>query len=127
MNFLNTQKMVMIKKYNKKIIKLVTHNGAFHADDLFACATLSLLLKKKNLKYKIIRTRDENIIKHGDYVFDVGGIYNPAKNRFDHHQAGFKEKRKNGIVYSSFGLVWKKYGKELCGLKTTAEKIDSVL
>lgn len=114
-----------MKTKNKKKTKLlVTHNGSFHSDDVFACATLSLLLEKKGEKFKVIRTRDEKIIKTGDYVFDVGGIYNPRKNKFDHHQVSFKEKRKNGIVYSSFGLIWKKYGIEICGSKSVAERID---
>ena len=61
---------------NKNLIKkLITHNGSFHADDLFACAVLFLLLEKRGEKFEIIRTRDENILKNGDYVFDVGGIY----------------------------------------------------
>ncbi|MFA6274520.1 MAG: MYG1 family protein [Candidatus Paceibacterota bacterium] len=109
-------------KINNK--KLITHNGSFHADDVFACATLSILLEKNGESFEIIRTRDEEIIKNGDYVFDVGGIYDPEKNRFDHHQLDFKEKRKQDIFYSSFGLVWKKYGEEISGSERGAEMID---
>ena len=113
---------------NKKPVKkLITHNGSFHADDVFAAATLSLLLEKKGEKFKIIRTRDEEIIKTGDYVFDVGGVYNFSKNRFDHHQRTFKEKRKNGITYSSVGLIWKKFGKEVCGNEDAKNYIDEIL
>lgn len=104
--------------------KLVTHNGSFHADDIFAAATLSLLLEKRGEDFEIIRTRDEEIIKTGDYVFDVGGIYDPEANRFDHHQKDFNEKRENGILYSSFGLVWKKFGKELSGSDKIKVLID---
>ncbi len=104
-----------MNKNDKKIIKLVTHNGSFHADDVFACAALSLMLEKKKQKFKITRTRDEKIIKAGDYVFDVGGIYDLKKNRFDHHQRGGAGKTKEGVEYASFGLVWKKFGKQLCG------------
>ena len=64
--------------------KLVTHDGSFHTDDIFACATLSILLDKNKENFEVIRTRDEEIIKNGDYVFDLGGIYEPEKNRFDH-------------------------------------------
>jgi uncharacterized UPF0160 family protein len=111
----------------KKSKKLITHNGSFHSDDIFACATLSLLLEKKGEKFKIFRTRDEKIIKTGDYVFDIGGIYDAEKNRFDHHQIGGAGKRENGIEYSSFGLVWKKFGKRLCRLEEVAEIIDDNL
>ncbi|MEK7088719.1 MAG: MYG1 family protein [Patescibacteria group bacterium] len=103
--------------------KLVTHNGSFHADDIFATAALSLMLEKKGENFEIIRTRNPEIIEKGDYVFDVGGIYDEKTNRFDHHQKGEAEKRPNGIEYSSFGLVWKKYGLEL----SSSEKIANIV
>lgn len=107
--------------------KLITHDGSFHADDIFACATLAILLEKKGETFEIIRTRDENLIKSGDYVFDVGGIYDENLNRFDHHQKGGAGKRNNEIPYSSFGLVWKKFGEELCGSRESMQIVDSKL
>lgn len=93
---------------------VVTHCGSFHADDVFACATLSLYFKKNNIKYSVTRTRDESLINNADYVFDVGGVHDPSKNRFDHHQPGGAGKRENGIPYAAFGLVWKEFGPLLC-------------
>lgn len=110
-----------------KIKKLITHNGSFHADDIFACATLCLMLKKKGEEFEIIRTRDEEIIKTGDYVFDVGGIYDEKINRFDHHQKDGAGARENGIPYSSFGLVWKKFGIEICGTQEIVVFLDKKL
>ncbi len=98
----------------KKRKKLITHSGSFHADDVFACATLALYLEQQKQPYSITRTRDEKLIAQGDYVFDVGGIYDPDQNRFDHHQSGGAGKRDNGIPYAAFGLVWKKFGPRLC-------------
>ncbi len=119
---------------DKKNKILITHNGSFHADDVFACATLSLILEKQGQEFEIIRTRDEEVINSGDYVFDVGGIYDPELNRFDHHQKGGAGRRapngaegENDIEYSSFGLVWKKFGKELCGLEEVAKILDQKL
>ena len=109
--------MSLFKK--KKIC--ITHNGAFHADDLFATATLSIL---NNGNIKIIRTRNTKMYEKGDYVYDVGGVYDPEKDRFDHHQRGGAGKRENGVPYASFGLVWKKYGEQLCGSKEVTEYID---
>lgn len=103
-----------MKIFNKKKI-IVTHNGSFHADDIFACATLSIWLKNKNESFKIIRTRDQEIIKKADYVFDVGGLYDPKINRFDHHQKEGAGTRPNGIPYASSGLAWKNFGLEICG------------
>ena len=107
------------KKY-----KIITHSGGFHADDVFACAALSILLRDK---VKIIRTRDPKIIGSGDYVVDVGGVYDPARNRFDHHQKGGAGMRKNGIQYASIGLVWKEHGARISGSLNIANDIDRIL
>lgn len=92
--------------------KFITHDGGFHSDDVFAAATLALYFEKKHESFEFIRTRDEEIIKTGDIVFDVGGVYDEDKNKFDHHQKGLAP-RENAIEYASFGLVWKKFGKSL--------------
>lgn len=104
--------------------RVIVHNGSFHTDDIFAVASLSLLLAGK---IKIIRTRDQKIISKGDYVVDVGGIYDYKTNRFDHHQRGGGGKRENGVSYASFGLVWKHYGEKISGGKEIAEIIDKKL
>jgi uncharacterized UPF0160 family protein len=116
--------------FTKKKI-LVTHNGTFHADDLFATATLSIL---NNGNIKVIRTRDPKIIATGDYVYDVGGIYDPNINNFDHHQKGGAGTRpastqggENGVPYASFGLVWKTYREKICGSKEVAEILEKKL
>jgi uncharacterized UPF0160 family protein len=108
-------------KKNKKKKLIITHNAGFHTDDVFAVATLELLLGDD---VEVIRTRDEDIIKTGDYVVDVGGVYDEETNRFDHHQKGGAGKRENGIPYAAFGLVWKKFGKEVCGSQAVADAID---
>ena len=94
----------------KKKKTIVTHNGSFHADDIFACAALTAYLEDQNIPYKIIRSREDAVIEKADYVIDVGGIDDMEKNRFDHHQPGGAGKRENGIPYASFGLIWKKFG-----------------
>lgn len=115
-----------IKKYFRKKKIIVTHSGNFHSDDIFAVATLCLVLEK-DYRIKIIRTRDSKIIEKADFVVDVGMVYDKDKNRFDHHQgegAGFRE---NGIPYASFGLVWEKYGEGLSGSKEVAMGVDSIV
>lgn len=64
------------------------HDGAFHADEVTACALLILF----NLadKDKIIRTRDASLLKNCEFVCDVGGIYDPGLKRFDHHQVDYQ-------------------------------------
>ena len=114
-----------MEKFERK--KLITHDGSFHADDIFSAAALSIMLEKENQPFEIIRTRDKEIIKNGDYVFDIGGIYDEKLNKFDHHQPGGAGTRGNEIPYSSFGLVWKKYEEKICGSKKSAEIIDNKL
>ena len=106
---------------------LVTHNGSFHADDIFATVVLSMVLEKEGQKFQVVRTRDPEMIKNADYVYDVGGIYDEATNRFDHHQVGGAGKNEFGIEYSSFGLVWKKFGEQVCGSKKIADVINKKL
>lgn len=85
---------------NEKNIKtLGTHSGKFHADDVMATAILRLLLGD----VKVIRTRDEGILKALDLVYDI------SLGEFDHHQLD-KEVRENNIPYAACGLVWREFG-----------------
>jgi uncharacterized UPF0160 family protein len=85
---------------------IVTHGGKFHADDAWAGAVIHVLHPEAEL----VRTRDPAIIESGDVVIDVGGIWDPATGRFDHHQKGFSGARQTGVPYASAGLVWREYG-----------------
>ncbi|MCC6323797.1 MYG1 family protein [Candidatus Nomurabacteria bacterium] len=105
----------------KKKKLLVTHNGTFHADDIFATAALSILCDGN---IKVVRTRDTAIMLKADFLYDVGGEYNPITNRYDHHQPGGAGVRANGVPYSSFGLIWKQYGERLCGSMEVADLVD---
>jgi len=103
---------------------IVTHNGNFHADDVFSIAAFKSILPS----FKLIRTRDLALIAKADIVIDVGGEYDPDTDRFDHHQRGGAGERKNGIPYSSFGLIWQKYGLEICqGNQDVANAVDAGL
>ena len=103
---------------------IVTHNGNFHADDVFSIAALKSIFPS----FKLIRTRDLEIIAKADIVLDVGGVYDADTDRFDHHQRGGAGERENGIPYSSFGLIWQKYGLEICqGDQDTVNAVDAGL
>ncbi|MDP3874959.1 MAG: MYG1 family protein [bacterium] len=104
-------------------MKIITHSGSFQADDIFAVAILILAIGES----KVVRTRDKDQIALADYVVDVGMIYDPAKNRFDHHQPGGAGERPSGIPYASCGLVWKEFGEILTGGKEEADLIDTNL
>jgi len=105
-------------------LTIATHNGNFHADDVFSIAAL----KNTFPSFKLIRTRDLELIAKADIVIDVGGEYDPDAGRFDHHQRGGAGERENGIPYSSFGLIWQKYGLEICaGNQKVANAVDAGL
>jgi len=96
---------------------IIIHSGRFHTDEVFAVAALELAFGAagRPADFRIIRTRDERILAKGaDFVVDVGGVYDPARRLFDHHQAGGAGKRPGGIPYAAFGLVWKSYGRQAC-------------
>ncbi len=75
-----------------------THDGTFHADEVSACALLLVF----NLidRDKIHRTRDESELAQMEYVCDVGGIYDTAIKRFDHHQNEYEGN------LASAGMIW---------------------
>lgn len=104
--------------------KVITHSGGFHADEVFAVATLQLHYGVENVE--IIRTRDESVITEGDIVVDVGGIYDPEQGRFDHHQIGAPI-RENEIPYAAFGLVWKEWGEAVAGSSEVAARLEDRL
>jgi uncharacterized UPF0160 family protein len=105
-------------------IIIATHNGNFHADDVFSIAALKNIFPS----IKLIRTRNLELIAKADIVIDVGGEYDADAGRFDHHQRGGAGGRENGIPYSSFGLIWQQYGLEICqGNQEVANSVDAGL
>ena len=78
-----------------------THDGVFHADDVFAAALLIML----NPNIKISRGSVLPVGFHG-IAFDIGG------GRFDHHFEN-RRTRANGIPFAAFGLLWEAFGREL--------------
>ncbi len=87
-----------------------THNGSFHADDVFAVAALSIL----HPDYEVRRSRDQEVWDSCDYLVDVGGFYNHDQKIYDHHFRNGPT-HEDGLPMSSIGLIWKHYGKEICG------------
>ncbi|WP_373898748.1 MYG1 family protein [Haloimpatiens sp. FM7315] len=85
----------------KEFKKIGTHDGKFHADEVMATAMLNQIFITD-----LIRTRDKKILNKLDIVYDVNG------GELDHHGID-KVLREDGIPYSSCGLVWSKYGKDI--------------
>jgi uncharacterized UPF0160 family protein len=105
-------------------MKVATHDGSFHADEVFALAVLSLLGEP----IEVVRTRDAAAMADCDARVDVGFADDPAAGDFDHHQRGGAGERPNGVPYASFGLVWREYGTRLCcGDPDIAARVDESL
>jgi uncharacterized UPF0160 family protein len=103
---------------------LVTHSGGFHADELLSSVVLTRLFPEA----KIVRSRAPEWITPAPdrIIYDVGGAYDAEARVFDHHQRGAPQ-REDGQPYSSFGLVWKHFGREyIASFGVPAEHIDAV-
>ena len=94
---------------------IATHSGTFHADDVFGVGVLMGVFPSHTL----LRTRNQALIDTADFVVDVGGTWDAASGRFDHHQRGFGGARPArqadgqtvpGVGYASAGLVWSAFG-----------------
>lgn len=116
-------------------VKIGTHDGIFHADDVLACAILRMAHGGEGwewadeptsdfAKLSFVRTRDPRVLAECDIIVDVGGVYDPDRGRFDHHQVGRAGARPSGVLYSAAGLVWKAYGETVCSNKDVAEEVD---
>jgi len=90
-----------------KLKTFITHDGTFHADEVFAY----VYLKLKGIVGKFIRTRGplvETAKKSKEYIVsDVGMEYNPEMFNFDHHQ--------DGKLHCAFSLVVKHFPPDLKG------------
>ena len=96
---------------------IATHSGSFHADDVFGVGILMGVFPSHTL----IRTRKQELIDAADFAVDVGGSWDAATGRFDHHQRGFEGARPAhvvdgqsvpGIGYASAGLLWTARGSD---------------
>ncbi|HEY4280962.1 MAG TPA: MYG1 family protein [Conexibacter sp.] len=105
-------------------MRVATHNGSFHADEVFAIAALQLL---HGDALEIVRTREPHLLAEADLRVDVGLRDDAAAGDFDHHQRGGAGERPNGIRYASFGLVWRAFGAQIAGSDEIAKRIDEAI
>lgn len=92
---------------------VATHSGTFHCDEALACF---LLLRTEAFEgARVVRTRDAQAVEAADAAVDVGGRYDAARHRYDHHQRGFGEVLGMGFGtrLSSAGLVYRHHGSAL--------------
>ncbi|XP_045538166.1 MYG1 exonuclease [Papilio machaon] len=119
-NYSSKSKYSIIKRFNSINMKIGTHDGVFHCDEVLACCMLKLLPNFKDAE--IVRTRDMEKLNTCDIVVDVGAVFDHEKQRYDHHQREFNETLstvrpelgdKYKIKLSSAGLVYAFYGEKV--------------
>lgn len=88
---------------------LVTHSGGFHADELLSSVILTRLFPQA----RILRSRDPAWITPAPdrIIYDVGRAHDPEAGIFDHHQRP-APLRADGQPFSSFGLIWDRFGRD---------------
>lgn len=64
-------------------LRVATHHGAFHADDVLAFALIRAFVDPGA---QVVRSRSPEDWAAADVVIDVGGVFEPERRRFDHHQ-----------------------------------------
>ncbi|RDL37930.1 uncharacterized protein BP5553_05363 [Venustampulla echinocandica] len=100
------------KRLKTSPISIGTHNGHFHADEALAVYMLRLLPAYQSSQ--LIRTRDPALLQTCHTVVDVGGEYDAAANRYDHHQRTFSTTFPGRPTkLSSAGLVYMHFGKAI--------------
>lgn len=94
--------------------RIATHDGSFHCDEALAC----FMLRRHTQEFAgatVVRTRNPEVLASCDIVVDVGAVYDPARNLFDHHQREFQDtlNESYSIRLSSAGLIYKHFGREV--------------
>jgi len=109
-----------------------THSGSFHCDETLACALLTLLPRYSAAR--IVRSRDPAELAKCSVVVDVGGVYDPATHRYDHHQRDFTNtlnsldpRKEWKIKLSSAGLVYHHFGREVLARVLKVAESDPVI
>lgn len=100
------------------MLKLFTHGGIFHADDVFAFVVLRMYFGEVTL------TRGFDVPSDFEgIVFDIGN------GKYDHHESADKKERrkdKGNIPYAAFGKIWRDYGPKMFS-RFVVNTIDSQL
>ncbi|XP_059688816.1 MYG1 exonuclease [Gavia stellata] len=106
-------------------LRIGTHDGTFHCDEVLACYLLRLLPRYRphstpRQDAEVVRTRDPQRLAQCDVVVDVGGEYDPERHRYDHHQRSFTQSMRSlrpdkpwTTKLSSAGLVYCHFGSQI--------------
>lgn len=98
-------------------VKVVTHDGTFHADEVLAVAMIQMCSDFNMVD--IVRTRNESKLAEAlkdpsVIVIDVGGRYEPDLNNYDHHQ--------DEALPCAASLIWRHFALKIPGVNKSMQK-----
>lgn len=93
---MSIKKIIADAKSKNRLVAIGTHDGPFHADEVFAIAAIQIELAPNGCS--ITRSRNPEFLANCDLRIDVGGKYCPETGDFDHHQ--------DASLPASCNLVW---------------------
>lgn len=103
----------------------LTHGGNFDYSNIFG-----MVIGAEFGPVHVYLTDNLDVIEnasHNELLCDVGGLYDPRTYHYDNSLS--KEKRKNGVIYSSAALMWKDFGGDIIDQQTggmlTGSMIDN--
>lgn len=110
---------ILGKELGEQIIEMIredgyatTHDGVYHADDVFCISLIQICLKDD---VEFVRTRRETPY----FTFDVGN------GQFDHHHCDeFRDGENRQGIFASFGKLWCTLGRTLDLREEVWKEID---
>lgn len=132
--------LIKLHKAGTRHLRIVTHNGRFHADEVMAAAILAKLFNDALPRYDLTFTwevlrldRHDPLLAEAEILIDTGRISDPATGRFDHHQKGGAGSRMQvrgntemeDVPFSTCGLIWYACGRLLTQEADTEDSTET--
>lgn len=99
---------------SKLELTVCVHDGVFHLDEVTAVAMLTF-----PFRVTVSRSRLPQVWEKNSHLVDVGGVFDPSKGMYDHHQRGFNETMQSlgfgpfTTKLSSAGLIYAHQGRAI--------------
>ncbi len=94
----------------------LTRTGKFHAADVMSAVILDQIFQSKGEELLLYRSSEDIPTDFAGIIFHAGDIHNVPFQNITSKQ------RRNGISFSSFGLLWQEFGKTLLSSKSNSDK-----
>ena len=90
---------------NKKTIRVVTHDGEFHADEVASIALLELFFPQNHFEVtRLPQETSQDILDQYDIVINIGKVLDPENCRFVHNKYE-TEKGTTGLIWAEMKSI----------------------